>query len=120
VKSGKKRPLRSLRNSEGFKQFVLDQLEELDVTGRLMFGGCGLYCGENFFGIIASDVLYLRVDETNRGDYTSAGMKPFKPYPGRGGTMRYYAVPLSVLESAPDLAKWARAAIRVAQRASHP
>ena len=109
-----KRPLRSLRNSDSFKQFVLDQLDGLNVTGRSMFGGCGLYSAEYFFGIIASDVLYLKVDDTNRRDYEDAGMKPFKPYPGRGGTMKYYSVPLSVLESRPELEKWARAAIRAA------
>ena len=107
---------RSLRNSESFKQYVLDQLEGLNVTARSMFGGCGLYSTGGFFGIIASDVLYLKVDETNRGDYERAGMKPFKPYPDRSGTMSYYAVPVSVLESQPELENWARAAIRVAAR----
>lgn len=112
-----KGPLRSLRNSDSFKQFVLDQLDALNVTGRSMFGGCGLYCGDDFFGIIASDVLYLKVDDTNRTDYEDAGMKPFRPYADRSGTMRYYAVPLSVLESRPELEKWARAAVKVARRA---
>jgi DNA transformation protein len=106
-----------LRNSESFTRFVIDQLESLDVTPRSMFGGCGLYSGENFFGIIASDVLYLKVDQTNRPDYDRFGMKPFKPYSDRPGTMSYYEVPASILECAPDLEKWARAAIRVAQRA---
>ena len=45
-------------------------------------------------------------------------MKAFKPYPGRAGkgTMRYHAVPLEVLESAPELAVWARKAIKAAER----
>ena len=53
-----------------------------------------------------------------RGDYERAGMGPFKPYPDRGGTMQYYAVPLDVLESAAALAEWARRAIDVARRAA--
>lgn len=112
-----KGPLRSLRNTHSFKRFVLDQLDALNVTGRPMFGGCGMYCGDDFFGIIAADVLYFKVDDTNRRDYENAGMKPFRPYANRSGTMRYYAVPLSVLESEPELEKWARAAVRVARRA---
>ena len=112
----KRRPLPSLRNSESFTRFVVDQLASLDVTPRSMFGGCGLYAGEYFFGIIAGDVLYLKVDESNRAEYEEAGMKPFRPYPGRGGTMKYYAVPVDVLESEPELERWARAAIRVAER----
>jgi DNA transformation protein len=104
-----------------FRRFVLDQLEDLDlerVTPRAMFGGVGLYCRGIFFGIIAGDALYLKVDDTTRGDYEAQGMPPFEPYPHRAGTMQYYAVPLDVLESSRDLAKWARKAVTVAERAS--
>ena len=102
--------------SESYKRFVLDQFEELgDVTPRSMFGGVGLYHRDVFFGIVAGDVLYLKVDDATRGDYERAGMGPFKPYPDRGGTMQYYAVPLDVLESARDLAEWARKAVDVAK-----
>ncbi|HJR61917.1 MAG TPA: TfoX/Sxy family protein [Vicinamibacterales bacterium] len=83
-----------------------------------MFGGVGLYSEDLFFGIIASDVLYLKVDDTNREMFEQAGMKPFMPYPGRPGTMKYYAVPLAVLESAQELERWARASIAVARRAA--
>jgi DNA transformation protein len=106
-----------LKGSEAFRSFVLDQLEELgDVTARSMFGGVGLYHRGLFFGIIARDILYLKVDGRNRSDYTRAGMKPFKPYRDRPGTMRYYAVPLEVLESPLDLAAWARKAVAAAER----
>jgi DNA transformation protein and related proteins len=107
--------MRSLRVSEGFKTFVLDQLEELgDVTPRAMFGGVGLYHRSTFFGILARDTLFLKVDAASRADYVRAGMKPFRPFANRPGSLRYYAVPLDVLESAPELAAWARRAIAVA------
>ncbi len=104
--------------SDSYKRFVLGQLEELgDVTPRSMFGGVGLYYRDVFFGIVAADVLYLKVDDATRGDYERAGMGPFRPFPDRGrGTMQYYAVPLDVLESAAELAEWARRAIDVAKR----
>jgi DNA transformation protein and related proteins len=106
---------RSLSVSAAFKSFVLDQLEELgDVTPRSMFGGVGLYHRGVFFGILARDTLYLKVGDSNRADYKRAGMKAFKPYPDRSGTMKYYAVPLEILESPIDLAAWARKAIAVA------
>ena len=104
----------SLRSSEVFRQFVLDQLDELDVTPRSMFGGTGLYAEGVFFGIIAMDTLYLKVDDTNRPMFEREGMQPFKPYASRPGTMMYYAVPLAVLESAPELVRWARRSISVA------
>jgi len=116
-----RRPVRNrlspMKISDAFKSFVLDQLEELgDVTPRSMFGGVGLYRRGIFFGIIAADVLYLKVDATNRPDYERAGMHAFKPYPDRAGTMQYYAVPLDVLESGLELTAWARKAVDVAER----
>ena len=115
---GKRSP-GSLAVSEPYRQFVLDQLEELgDVTARAMFGGIGLYHRGVFFGIIARDVLYLKVDDSTRNDYVRRGMKPFKPYPKRSATLQYYEVPLVVVESPPELARWARQAIAVARRKS--
>jgi DNA transformation protein and related proteins len=110
--------LNPLAVTGAFKTFVLDQLEDLgDVTPRSMFGGVGLYHRGIFFGIIAGDVLYLKVDDTNRPDYERAGAQPFKPYPNRSGTMRYYAVPLEVLESGIELVAWARKAVDAAEHA---
>jgi DNA transformation protein and related proteins len=109
--------LRSLHVSNGFRSFVLDQLEPLSqIVAKSMFGGVGLYCDGVFFGLIARDVLYLKVDHTNRGDYEAAGAHPFRPYPDRAGTMQYYAVPVEVLESQLELVEWARKALRVARK----
>ena len=82
-----------------------------------MFGGSGLYSGETFFGIIAADTLYLRVDDTNRGMFEEAGMPPFRPFANRPASRKYYAAPLAVVESAAELERWARAAIAAAQKA---
>lgn len=110
-----------LRVSKAFRAFVLDQLEALGgLEPRAMFGGVGLYCRGVFFGIIAGDVLYLKVDDTTRGDYERAGSGPFRPYPERGGTMRYYAVPVNVLESADEVVRWAKWAVQVAGREAGP
>ena len=109
--------LRSLKVTDAFKTFVLEQLADLDdLTSRGMFGGVGLYAKGFFFGIIARDRLYLKVDDVNRPDYEEMGSRPFNPYPGRSGTMQYFEVPVSVLESALDLAAWARKSIAAAQR----
>jgi len=114
--SGKRHPLKV---SDGFRAFVLDQFEELGgVVPRPMFGGIGLYYDGVFFGIVAGDVLYLKVDERTRGDYISEGMRPFRPYEHRSGTMQYYAVPPAILESPLELASWAKRAIQVAARAA--
>jgi DNA transformation protein len=118
VPKGRRDRFRSLKVSDGFKSFVLDQLEELgDVAPRAMFGGVGLYRHGVFFGILARDALFLKVDDKSSRDYERAGAKAFKPYARRRGSMRYYAVPLEVLESPIDLAAWARKAIAAAMGA---
>jgi DNA transformation protein and related proteins len=110
--------LRSLKSSAGFETFVLDQLGGLgDVTSKKMFGGVGIYCGGVFFAIIARDELYLKADDRTRESFETAGSRPFKPYPNRSETMQYYSVPVDVLESAPELLRWARKALAVARKA---
>jgi DNA transformation protein len=121
VPRGRSPANRSLKVTDSFKRFVLDQLGELgDVTPRAMFGGVGLYHRGFFFGLIARDVLYLKVDDRNRPDYERAGTKPFRPYPHRSSTMQYYAVPTTILENASDLARWAQKSVRAARSVSAP
>ena len=111
-------PLRSMRVSAGFREFVLDQLAGLDgLRARAMFGGVGLYADEVFFGILAADVLFFKVDDTNRREYETAGSSPFKPYADRAMTMPYYNVPGGVLEDAALLGQWAGRAVAVAKSA---
>jgi DNA transformation protein len=106
-----------MRVSDGFRAFVLEQLGGLkSITARAMFGGVGLYAGDVFFGLIARDALYFKVDDTNRALYEAAGMGVFKPYADRPMTMPYYQVPASVLEDAEELSTWARVSVRVATR----
>ena len=115
----RRKSMKSLASSSAFETFVVDQLSELGVvTPRKMFGGVGLYCDTLFFGLIARDQLYLKVDDETRGFFEKAGSTPFRPYDDRPGTMQYYAVPLDVLESAPSLVAWAKRAVGAASRAS--
>jgi len=108
---------KSLASSRRFEAFVVDQLSGAgEIVARRMFGGVGLYGGGVFFGLVARDELYLKVDDATRRTFEAAGSKPFKPYTGRRVTMQYYAVPLSVLESAPELVRWAKRAIAIAAR----
>jgi DNA transformation protein len=108
---------KSLASSRAFESFVIYQLSGVgDVVARKMFGGVGLYCAGVFFGLVARDDLYLKVDDETRGAFETEGAKPFKPYADRPVTMQYYAVPLAVLESAPELVRWAKRAIAAAAR----
>lgn len=95
--------------SEGYKEYIVDQLGKLGyVTVKKMFGGAGIYNDGLIFGIIANDVLYFKVDDSNRSDYEGAGMKPFQPFDDKDTVMSYYEVPVDILENRESLADWAR------------
>ena len=104
--------------SEGYLEYVLDQLRTFgNVTAKKMFGGAGLYSEGVMFGLIADDVLYLKVDDSNRADYAAEGMGPFRPFgEKKSQVMSYYEVPLEVLESEEALRRWAAKALEAAQR----
>jgi len=83
--------------SSSFRTFVIDQLSRVipGVRARSMFGGVGIYASERFFALIADDTLYLKVAGSNRPDFETCGMGPFRP-PGEDGEgMQYYEVPTS-------------------------
>jgi DNA transformation protein and related proteins len=106
--------------SADYLAYVIDQLAELGgVSSRRMFGGAGLYCDEHFFGLISADTVYLRVDDSNRADYTARGMGQFRPYADRPQlSMSYYEVPAGVLEDRQQLAAWAACSVAVARAAA--
>lgn len=81
-----------------------------------MFGGIGIYSDALFFALIDDDVLFFKVDDANRDDYVSRGMKAFMPFPGQP-SLGYFQVPADVIEEAEELTRWARRSVEVAQRA---
>ena len=86
------------------------------VTARKMFGGAGLYYNGLMFALIADDIVYLKVDDSNRADYEELGFEPFKPYAHSTMVMQYYEVPVDVLENKYELRLWADKAYQTAVR----
>jgi DNA transformation protein and related proteins len=99
-----------LDKQDGFKEFVLDQLNDLrGLTCRAMFGGYGLSRRGTFFGIVHQGRLYFKVSPATVASYRSHGMKPFRP----NATMTlktYYEVPPDILENSETLVAWAEQA----------
>ena len=108
--------------SSDYLDYVRDQLSGLGgVTTRRMFGGAGLYCDEFFFALIDNDTLYLRVNDSNRADFTTRGMGQFRPYPESPQlSTTYYETPADVLEDAAELVAWARRSVTAAMAAAKP
>ncbi len=104
-----------MRATEGYRDFVLDQLSELGpVTSRSMFGGFGLYHEDLFFALIVDDVLYFKVSDATRPRYAERGMPAFQPFEDKPPMGGYHEVPGDVLDDPEELAAWAREAVRVA------
>ena len=100
------------RKDESFRDFILDQLQEIEgVEARRMFGGFGLYQDETFFGILHNGRLYFKIDQASVGEYRKRRMKPFRPN-ARQTLKSYYQVPVEIVEDADRLAEWAQRAIR--------
>jgi DNA transformation protein and related proteins len=104
--------------SDDYLTYVLDQLRPVvpDVRARRMFGGIGLYSADLFFGVIDDDVLYLKVDDSTRGEYEARGMPAFRPYEGVT-SMNYSQLPEEILEEWETLQQWAHRSLDVARAA---
>lgn len=105
--------------TDQFMSFVLDQFSGWgEVSVRRMFGGAGLYRDGKIFGLIADDVVYLKVDDSNRDDFVKAGSAPFNPYAesGRGSAFSYYEVPPDVIENRCELSAWAQRSLDIQKK----
>jgi len=107
--------------SDEFIDYVVDQLSGWGrVSVRKMFGGAGLYLEGKIFGLIAADVAYLKVDDSNREDFVKAGSSPFKPFPDKSGVMSYYEIPPEVLENPEELCCWAQRSLDIQGKKNLP
>jgi DNA transformation protein len=105
--------------SEEFVEYVVEQLSSWgEVSVRRMFGGAGVYREGIMFAVIADDVAYLKVDDSNRDDFLRAGSAPFEPYPDKIKTTirTYFEIPADVLEDRDELARWAQRSWTIARK----
>lgn len=105
--------------SDEFIAYVVEQFSTWGtVSVRRMFGGAGLYREGTMFAVIAEDVAYLKVDDSNREDFLRAGSGPFAPYPEKIKTTirTYFEIPADILENPDELARWAERSWLIARK----
>ncbi|HSA79730.1 MAG TPA: TfoX/Sxy family protein [Geminicoccaceae bacterium] len=109
------------RDSE-FVSYVVESLQALGpVTAKRMFGGHGIFLDGVMFALIASDTLYLKVDDGNRSAYEAAGLEPFiYTDKGRPIRMSYHEAPGEGFDDPDILCAWARGAHAAALRSKAP
>jgi DNA transformation protein len=84
-------------------------MEIPEVTAKSMFGGYGLYKDGIFFAIVDQDEckVYFKVDDNNFGDYKNRNCPQFIFHSkGKEIKMKYYEVPLEILENKEILPLW--------------
>lgn len=104
-------------NKKEFKDYVVhDQLAELEVVERAMFGGYGLYLEGHFFAILAAGSIYFKTNQQTRQKYIAYGEGPFQA--SQKQTLKnYYRVPICILENSAALTEWAKESARLTQLA---
>ncbi len=106
--------------SEGFADYVTDQLAGIDGLARArFFGGVALKARGIMFAMIMDGALYFAVDERLRDHYRRLGSRPFAydTRKGRVEVTRFYEVPADWIEDAGHLVGAARESIDVAAQA---
>ncbi len=87
------------------------------IVLKRFFGGEGIYSGDMMIGMIFSDLIYFKTDETTRKAFLAERTKPFtfeKRSTGETMVTGWYALPDRLYDDPDELAEWARAAFQVA------
>lgn len=104
-----------------FHTYVEDLFANLGrIRIRKMFGGAGIYSGEDMFALIDKDRVYVKSDDLLKADLESEGGKAFEwtnPNTGKTIQMSYVSLPLNALDDRDEASAWGRKALDVAIQA---
>ena len=105
--------------SNDFLQYVLDQLSGWgNVHVNRMFGGAALYQDELVFAMIANDIVYLKVDDSNKDKFVKADSSPLKPFKNNATVLSFYNIPADVLEDSDKFVVWAKESLDIQKKRS--
>ena len=102
-----------MKASREYLKSVFEKVEPIgDIKSRAMFGGYGIFHRSLMFALIADDILYFKVDQSNRSDYEKAGSNKF-PH-----GISYWEVPPEVFEDNNSILEWSQKSINIALSAA--
>lgn len=101
-----------------FVEFLHEQFEPFGaVTAKRMFGGHGIYHDGIMIGLVADDVLYLKVDAATEALFAAEGSKQFMyDKAGKLVKMSFFEAPPQIMDDPDEMARWARLAYDAACR----
>ncbi|HTQ12792.1 MAG TPA: TfoX/Sxy family protein [Rhizomicrobium sp.] len=85
---------------------------------KRFFGGEGICLGETMIGMVFSGTIYFKTNEETRKAFLAETCKPFsflKRSTGETIVTTWYALPDRLYDDPEELARWARAALAVAE-----
>ena len=104
-----------------FHTYVEDLFANLGrIRIRKMFGGAGVYSGEDMFALIDKDTVYVKSDDALKERLESEGGAPFEwtnPSTGKTIKMSYVSLPIDALDDREEASTWGRKALDVAVQA---
>lgn len=101
-----------------FVFYVVDLMQSIGpVSAKFMFGGYGIFLEGLMFGLVADNVLYLKVDKETENEFKSKGLEKFTyKKQGKEFKMSYYQAPEEALEDGEEMSFWAAKAYSAARR----
>lgn len=103
--------------NEDFKNFILDQLQDLEeYEMKNMFGGAALLMNGSAFAKIKHDKVWLKVDDSSVDSFKSRGMKQYTYGKDNSRRLNFYETPIEVIEDRDKLVEWAKKSIEIAQK----
>lgn len=100
--------------------YIVDLMQSIGpVSAKAMFGGFGVFLNGLMFGLIADNVLYLKIDQETENDFKAKGLEPFTyNKKGKEFKMSYYQAPEEIFDDSDKMNVWAVKAYNTALRAA--
>jgi TfoX/Sxy family transcriptional regulator of competence genes len=94
---------------------LVDRIGDIvdDVEARMMLGTVGLFSGNQQFGVLEEEDLYLCVDDDTRDDLASAGGEPYGASDVEAAA--YLAVPDEIVNDDTRFVDWVEQAVEAAE-----
>lgn len=107
-----------MAKEDAYVEYLHELLDPLGkISSKKMFGGYGVYCNGVMIGLVADELLYLKVDEQTKPLFSSAGCEPFiYQSKTKDVAMSYWSVPDDAMESSEQMLPWAKLAYAAALR----
>ncbi|MEO1642308.1 MAG: TfoX/Sxy family protein [Pseudomonadota bacterium] len=106
------------RQDNPFHSYVEDLFGRLGrIRIRKMFGGAGVYAGEDMFALLDGDQIYIKADDDLRADLEEHGSQPFEwtnPSTGKTIQMSYVSLPETAMDDPEEANEWGEKALRAA------